>query len=95
MKYYNKAIKRDPDDGDTYYNHAEVWLSLGNWANARENLKTARDKGVDIIVAFRNDFESVKNFEEKYGRKLPHDIASMLTKEPPGTAIRSENQPAE
>ena len=54
-------------------------------------MKIARDKDVDIVTAFRNSFESVEDFEEKYGVKLPHDIASLLMNEPPRTAITSEN----
>ncbi len=92
---YNKAIELDPNDGEAYYNRAEVWLSWSKWDKAREDLKTASNKEVNIIKAFRNDFESVKAFEEKYGDELPPDIASMLTKEPPGTAVRSDNQLAE
>ena len=35
--------------------------------------------GVDIVAAFRNDYEDVPDFEEKNGLKLPEDIAAMLT----------------
>ena len=60
-----------------------------NGRKAHEDLKIARDKGVDIIAAFRNDFQSVKDFEKKInGVKLPQDIcADMLTNEPPRSAI--------
>ena len=54
-------------------------------------MKIARDKDVDIVTAFRNSFESVEAFEEKYGEELPHDIVSLVTNEPPTTAITSEN----
>ena len=50
-----------------------------------------RDKDVDIVTVFRNSFESIEDFEEKYGEELPHDVASLLTNEPPTTAITSEN----
>ena len=79
IEYYNRAIELDPGDGDTYYNRAEVWLHRSKWEDAHKDLKIARDKGVEIIVAFRNDFKSVEDFEKKNGVKLPQDIADMLT----------------
>ena len=35
--------------------------------------------GLNIIHAFRNEYEDVPNFESKNEVKLPADIAAMLT----------------
>ena len=69
----------------------EVWLSWSKWGKAREDLKTAKNKGGDIVVAFQSDFKSVEDFEEKYNVKLSQNIASMLTNEPPKSAITPKN----
>ena len=38
--------------------------------------------GMDIIATFRNDYESVSDFEGKHDIQLPADIAAMLSKNP-------------
>ena len=42
----------------------------------------AQKMGIDIIVAFHNDSESVSDFEAKHDIQLPPDIAAMLAKNP-------------
>ena len=79
IENYNIAIELDPDDGDTYYNRAEVWLSWSKWDKAREDLKIAKNKGTDIISAFQNDYKSPKDFEDRFDVKVPADIADILT----------------
>ena len=34
---------------------------------------------MNIITSFRNDYESVTDFEQKHNVKLPEDITAMLT----------------
>ena len=46
---------------------------------AKADLITAKEMGVDIVAAFRNDYESVAVFEQKTGIQLPEDIVAMLT----------------
>ena len=40
---------------------------------------TAKEKGLDIATGFRDNYESVSDFEQQHGVKLPKDIAAMLT----------------
>ena len=47
--------------------------------DAQSDLTVARDKGIDIIAAFRNDYSSVQDFEQRNEVKLPADLAEMLT----------------
>ena len=76
---FNKAMGLNPDDADAYCNRGEAWLHLKEWEKARADLTAARDMGINIIAAFRNDYESVADFERKNGVKLPSDLAAMLT----------------
>lgn len=83
---YDRAIELAPDDSNAYGNLGEAWLHLSDWGKARVNLIAARDMGMDIATSFHNDYESVENFEEKYGVEVPHDIAAMLAFPPPQTS---------
>ncbi len=76
---YTKAIDANADFAEGYNNRAVAWIHLSEWDKAREDLKTAKEKGVDIIVAFHNDYEKVSDFQQKTGIQLPEDIAAMLT----------------
>ena len=53
---------------------------------------TARNKGLDIIASFRNDYENAEDFEQNNNMKLPEDIAEMLTLQPPPTTEDEERE---
>ena len=76
---YTRAIELKPDLSKIYYNRAEAWLHLREWEEAKADLMTARNMGVNIINEFRSEYANVPDFEQKYGVKLPADIAAMLT----------------
>ena len=78
IQNYNRAIALDPEYPATYCNRGEAWLHLGEWDNAREDLAIARNRGVDIVASFRDDYASVADFEQRNGITLPPDIAEML-----------------
>ncbi len=75
---YSKAIELDPELALAYCNRGMCWLHLQNWQGTRSDLTIAKSRGVDIIAAFCNDYENVEEFEQRYGVKLPEDIAAML-----------------
>ena len=83
IKDFYKAIEIDSDAADPiiYSVRGIAWLHKKEWDKARSDLKTAKDKEIDIIDSFHNgyDYESVADFEQKTGIKLPLDIAAMLT----------------
>ena len=79
---YDKAIELDSNYTGAYCNRGEVWLHLKEWEKARSDLTAARKRGVDIISAFHNDYESVVDFEQRKDIKLPPDLAAMLTRMP-------------
>ena len=76
---YDKAIEIQPDDAELYSNRGEALLHLNEMEKAKADLITAKEMGVDIVASFRNDYESVADFEQKTGIQLPEDIAAMLT----------------
>ena len=78
VEYYSKAIELGPDYPDWYANRGEAWLHLSEWDNARADLAVAQAMGADIIDSFRNDYDSVADFERRNGITLPSDIAEML-----------------
>ena len=76
---YDKAIELKPDLAQTYSNRGESLLHLNEMEKAKADLITAKEMGVDIVAAFRIDYESVADFEQETGIQLPEDIVAMLT----------------
>ena len=81
----DEAIKLDPDNDLAYYSRGYVWLHLKEWAKARDDLSTAKNKGVDIVAAFHNSYRDVATFERRNDVKVPKDIVSMLMQYPVNT----------
>ena len=75
---YTKAIQLNPDHANSYYNRAEALLHLQKWNEAKTDLITAKDKGLDIVAAFRNDYRDVAAFERTHKVKLPQDIVALV-----------------
>ena len=79
IKDYTKAIKLNPHHANAYSNRGAVWLHLQEWHKAKDDLKTAKRLGIDIIAAFHNSYKNVETYEKRYRVKLPEDISLMLT----------------
>ena len=78
IQNYTKAIQLNPNVAEAYYNRAEALLHLQEWEKAKADLDTAKDKGLDIVAAFRNDYRNVAAFEQKRQVKLPKDIVALV-----------------
>ena len=76
---YEKVLELEPNYAQVYYNRVIALLYQQEWRRAREALAVASNRGVDIIASFLNDYQGVRNFENKVRVKLPEDIATMLT----------------
>ena len=76
---YTEAIELKPSLAGVYYNRGVARLRLGEWEKARADLTDAGVMGVNIIAAFRKDYASVTDFEQRHGVKLPGHLAEMLT----------------
>ena len=72
---YNTAILQKPEYAKAYYNRGAAWLHLKEWEKAKTDLITAKNKGIDIVEAYKT---GVKAFEEKTDFELPSDLAEML-----------------
>ena len=79
IKDYTKAIKLNPHHANAYNNRGAVWLHLQEWHKAKDDLKTAKRLGIDIIAAFHNSYKNVETYEKRYRVKLPEDISLLLT----------------
>ena len=75
---YTAALKLKPNYANAYYKRGVVWLYLKEWERAETDLRTAKNKGADIVALFHNDYESVEDFETKNKVKVPEDIAALL-----------------
>ena len=82
IKDYNAAIGLNPEFALAYFNRGEAWLRLGEWEKAKSDLVIAKQKGINLISAFHDEYKSVPDFEERNGVNLPEDIAEMLTLSP-------------
>ena len=63
-------------------------LHLQDWEKAKLNFETGKEIDKEkwsefLTVLFREDSQSVSDFEKKHNVKIPADIAEMLT--PPHT----------
>ena len=74
----SRAIELEPDEALAYSNRGEIWLHLSEWDNAKADFTVAKNMGIDIVASFRNDYDSVADFEQRNGITLPPDIAEML-----------------
>ena len=76
---FSKAIELKCENADAYFGRGSCWLVLSESVKAEADLSTAKNLGVDVVSAFRDEFESVAAIEERYKVKLPPDIAALLT----------------
>ena len=77
---YTMAIGLRPELAQANYNRGEVWLRLREWEKAKADLITAKNLGMDIVAAFRNDYKNASAFERANRVKLPEDIAVLVRK---------------
>ena len=78
IEHYNHAINLNPDLSIAYYKRGECWLHLGKWNEAKRDLISARNMGIDLFFTFHIDHSSVEAFEKRIGIKIPDDIANMI-----------------
>ena len=81
IKEYNRAIELNPEYAEAYYNRGEAGLHLEQWENAKSDLTTAKSMGINLLTAFDYLYESVQDFEQTNGVKVPEDIATLFSPE--------------
>ena len=78
IEAYSRAIELNPKYAEAYYNRGEAWLHLEQWENAKSDLMTAKSMGINLLMAFDYLYESVQDFEQTNGVKVPEDIATCF-----------------
>ena len=79
IKNFDKAIQLNPEYANAYRNRCIVWLNLHKWDKLRNDLIEAQSVIDDIIIEFFSHYDSIVDFEQRHGVKIPQDIAKMLT----------------
>ena len=74
----SRAIELDRDYGFGYFCRAMVRLDLEEWEDARFDLTTAKEKGIDIATEFKNSGFQPGDFKGLKGSSLPKDLARMF-----------------
>ena len=78
---FSEAIHIDSEIGPAFSGRALAWLCLDAPVNSRYDLSEASDLGYDFVSAFRRDYTTIAEFEQKYSITVPEDIRSMLAGE--------------
>ena len=73
---FSKTIELNPENAEAYYSRGRAYLSMEKWEKAKADIITAKNMGVDIVVRFYNDVESIEAFEAEM--EVPEDIAVLL-----------------
>ena len=75
---FSKIITLDPGNAEAYYSRGRAYLSMEKSEKAKADLITAKNMGVDIVVHFHNDEESIEAFKAKHKVEVPEDIAVLF-----------------
>ena len=75
---FSKIITLAPGNAEAYYSRGRAYLSMEKSEKANADLITAKNMGVDIVVRFHNDEESIEAFKAKHKVEVPEGIAVLL-----------------
>ena len=75
---FSIVIALKPNYAKTYYNRGIAWLHLGEWEKAKSDLMNSSTMKMDTIAAFRDEYQSLDDFEQKLGIQVPVDIIPLL-----------------
>ena len=73
------AIGLNRRNAHALFNRGEVNMILARWDEAKADLLTARELGLNVVELFRREFSTLGEFEKKYDVELPVDIVELLT----------------
>ena len=78
IKQPQDADSPAPDSARDHYDRAIAWLRQSEWDNARADLTSAVDGGLDVAATFIKKHKSAGEFEDAFNLELPPDIADIL-----------------
>ena len=76
IRDFSEIIKMDPGNAEVYYNRGKAYLLLEKWEEAKVDLITSKNMGVDIVTRFHSDAKSIEALEAKMD--VPEDILELL-----------------
>ena len=76
---YNKAIELASDYAETYFNRGVIWLRKEEWNRALTDLHAAEARGLNVPVAFLNEYGSIADFMKRYRVNVTEGIRVFLT----------------
>ena len=77
IEYYTQALESNYDDYTLYYRF-EARLFLGDWEEAKRDIKHTALSGINLADLFREEHENSANFQQQTGITLHADIEEML-----------------
>ena len=80
VKYYDQVVKHDPKDSDAHYMICNIWICLGDYEVALENVNKAIDLNPDFTEAY-NSRGIIRGHFREYELALA-DFNKALTLEP-------------
>ena len=91
MRDYDRALRIRPNQA-AYANRGFGLLQQSRSDEARSDLLSARNMGMDIVSVFHASHGSVPDFEDQHNLKLPQDIANLVSvEEAPQPAFTRES----
>lgn len=78
IKDHNTAIRLKPDLAAAYATLGIIRLLQQEWSEAKLDLTTAKDLGVDIVAIYNLFYDNIDDFEKQNNVQLPEDLAAML-----------------
>ena len=74
----HNATDLNPNYALAYINRGHAWFRLGEWDKVRSLLWEAGGRGLNFIGAFKCQYQSVAEFERRYGVCVSEDIKGTV-----------------
>ncbi len=75
---FDYIIEASPENTMVYIFRGIAFLHLQEWEKAKLDFEAAKEMSETITILFRQDSQSILDFEQKYNVRLPADIAALI-----------------
>ena len=75
---YSTAMELKHGWSRSYCNRALAFMHLQKWRDARSDLTTAKNLGMNIVAMSHERYPTISHLEQEIGAAVPEDIANML-----------------
>ena len=82
MQDFDSSLGVRPNKS-AFANRCILSLQLGKWDQARSDLLSANNMGMNVVKTFREGYGEVAEFERQFNVKVPHDLARLVSVEEP------------